>query len=282
MAISPVVDPGKQQQFDELYKSWQEVSGLTDSNSKRKATNLKNQLDDFTFNTGISQPSAGYKPPVVVQPLPPNPLSGGKPEDYAGYPTPLPGIPPIQQDPETNPALYDVLKKPLGTDTSSADAIFKDLLSNINDKAALGSQGLNDLLGQIDQDTANQVGSLKSDFLDRGLGGPGQISDIEAAGLGDLRSGAVKAKSAARLGLAQTGVNDVNSALATKYSTTADFLKNDTTEQNKRDIALGQLLQQQELERLARKAGKYKTYAPVQPDSGPNFSFPISIPLGGA
>lgn len=256
----------------------------------------------------------------------PGPVVGGTPEEFKTFPIIDPTKPGVQQDYETDPHLYDNLKAPItptqtadpnsipsfdsllksGTPANTSDQMFQDLIGKIGAPSSVDqvqsqvdSQKMQELLDQIDQDTANQKGSLKSDFLDRGLGGPAQISDIEAAGLGDLGAGAVKAKSAARLDYANSELarqkaqeDAVNAAYGAKYNAGVatdtqnkniagqgalqqqqlyeDLLKSgntteaaNTANQNTRDIALAQILQQQEQERLARLAGKYTN--PVQP-----------------
>jgi hypothetical protein len=65
-------------------------------------------------------------------------------------------------------------------------------------QSGVDSDRMKQLLAGIDTDTTNSVGSLKSDYLDRGLGGPGMISDIEANALAQARTGGDKAKAAAR------------------------------------------------------------------------------------
>lgn len=73
----------------------------------------------------------------------------------------------------------------------NTDAYFSDLLGSIGQGPTSTDQVYNeldsDLMSQIlqgiDVDTKKSVGSLKSDFADRGLSGPGMISDIEATGL---------------------------------------------------------------------------------------------------
>lgn len=273
---------------------------------------------DYLPTPNPSAVGSGYQPgsgtPPAKKPIvPPNPNTGGTPEDYKTLPVPNTNQPGIQQDYETPANMYDFLKKPIEpnagpasfadrykapTDTSSG--LFDQLLGSINSQSGANSDITKQLLDQIDQETAGQVGSLKSDFLDRGLGGPGQISDIEAAGLGDLRAGAVKAKTGAKLNLAKQNADALASAYGSRYTAgtsadaankalygqgalqdaqlSADLLKTNQGEQNKRDVALAQILQQQEIERLARKSGKYTSYAPVkQPDS-----YSISLPgVGG-
>lgn len=69
-------------------------------------------------------------------------------------------------------------------------------------QSGIDSDLMQQLLEGIDTDTRHSAGSLKSDFLDRGLGGPNQMSDIESAGLGEVYGAGDKNKSAARLDFA--------------------------------------------------------------------------------
>jgi hypothetical protein len=76
-----------------------------------------------------------------------------------------------------------------------SDAMFDDLLGQIRapsavDEVTRGMEGdlMAELLAGVDRDTESSVGSLKMDFADRGLSGPGMLSDIEAVGLGQARA----------------------------------------------------------------------------------------------
>ena len=85
------------------------------------------------------------------------------------------------------------------------DALFNDLIGNINAPSSVDqvqsqvdSDRMKQLLEGIGIDEKNVVGGTKSDFLDRGLGGPGQISDIEANALAQNRYDANRLRSGAR------------------------------------------------------------------------------------
>lgn len=89
------------------------------------------------------------------------------------------------------------------TGTSGLD--FNDLINNINAPSSvdqvqgqLDNDRLQQLLSGVDQDTANTIGSLKSDFADRGLGGPGMLSDIEGNSLAQAYGDANVTKANAR------------------------------------------------------------------------------------
>ena len=94
------------------------------------------------------------------------------------------------------------------------DQYFQDYLKTIGAPSSvdqvqksLETDLLNQTLQGIDEQTAQDIGSSKMDYLDRGLGGPGQISDIEANALAQIRSGGAKTKAGARtqLGMAEIG-----------------------------------------------------------------------------
>ena len=100
---------------------------------------------------------------------------------------------------------FSDLYKPSGTNLS--DKYFDDLLGQISTSGqssidavtkSLESEQLQQLLGEIDKDTAGQVSSIKMDALDRGIGGPGQVSDIESNAVAQAMSGGGRTKAAAR------------------------------------------------------------------------------------
>jgi len=65
-------------------------------------------------------------------------------------------------------------------------------------QSGIDSDRMKQILEGIDTDTTHSIGSLKSDFLDRGLSGPGMASDIEGSALAQAYSDANKNKTAAR------------------------------------------------------------------------------------
>ena len=112
--------------------------------------------------------------------------------------------------PQENNALINSLfssmaPSPAGDAAPSSDKYFQDLLASVAGpssteealKLAEG-QGLEQLLAEIDRGTAGDVASLRLDFLDRGIGGPGQVSDIEANAIAQLQAGGARTKSGAR------------------------------------------------------------------------------------
>ncbi len=121
------------------------------------------------------------------------------------------------KDPNTfkvDPSKYSFLTNPSSTFASTykgpnygrSDSIYNDLLGVVNApssvdqvRSGIDSETMKNLLSGIDQDTAKSVGSLKSDFLDRGLSGPGMASDIEGNALAEAYGLGDKNKSTARL-----------------------------------------------------------------------------------
>lgn len=140
---------------------------------------------------------------------------------------------------------FDFLKnlgsqyKPVGTN----DTMFNELIGKINAPSSvdqvqksIDSQSMQELLDNINTDERNTVGSTKSDFLDRGLGGPGQVSDIEANAIAQNRADANKNRTGARLSYANSELerlknkeNQVVGAYGDRYDTTN---KNLTTDAN--------------------------------------------------
>lgn len=88
----------------------------------------------------------------------------------------------------------------------TSEQLFMDLIKNIGAPSSvdevqkgLETQGLQELLRSIDDSTRQSAGSLKADFLERGLGGPAQMSNIESSGLGQVYGEGNKAKTTAAL-----------------------------------------------------------------------------------
>lgn len=111
-------------------------------------------------------------------------------------------------------------KNPLGATGSYYD----ELIKAASGRGATDTDYMKILLGDIDTDTAGAVGGLKSDFLDRGLGGPGQISDIEANALGGARTNALKEKNRTRLEFTNTNLDRQAEALKTKAAAGSSML----------------------------------------------------------
>lgn len=88
---------------------------------------------------------------------------------------------------------------------------FQDLLTNINAPSSvdevqrmLESDVYQQALAEIDRQTGQDEAAVKMNALERGLGGPGQMSDIEANALAQARAGGGRNKALARTTLAQS------------------------------------------------------------------------------
>lgn len=187
-------------------------------------------------------------------------------------PLPIRYLPTEQQDWATNPALLSFLGDQVPVDTSRADADFDALIGNINAPSSVDqvqseieSDLMKQLLETIDRDTAGEAANLKLDFLDRGLGGPGQISDIEAIGLAQVGAEGGRKKASARsnyalaeLGRVKAREEAAREAFSTRYKAGVNREQQLIGTRNQRDLALAQALLQLELDRLGRKAGKYQ------------------------
>lgn len=104
--------------------------------------------------------------------------------------------------------------KYLGPNGGMAGGAFDDWKKELTGVAG----GLQEqLLSGIDRDTNKAVGSLKMDFADRGLSGPGQMSDIEGVGLAQARGEGDRAKVTGRLGIAKM----LSDAMGERYTNAA-------------------------------------------------------------
>ncbi len=106
-----------------------------------------------------------------------------------------------------DPKRYGDPNNPLG----GADQYYQDLMkklavpSSIDEvTSGVNSDMMKNLLTGIDTDTTKAIGDNTASFADRGLAGPGQLSDIEANAAGDIRSKALLSKDNARLGFASS------------------------------------------------------------------------------
>ncbi len=90
-------------------------------------------------------------------------------------------------------------------DAGPSGQYFKDYLASVSGPStaddmqkAIEDDAVKQLLAQIDQDTEGSLASNRLDYLERGFGGPGQVSELETAGAAGIRAGGVKAKADAR------------------------------------------------------------------------------------
>lgn len=133
-----------------------------------------------------------------------------------------------------DPSKFDFLKT-LGDKTTkigSTDNLFQDLLTNIGGQNQNDTAALNNLLADIGIDEKNTVGATKSDFLDRGLGGPGQISDIEANAIAQNRSMADRTRTGARVDTVGKGLDRLATAYGQRYATGASNAATDAATYN--------------------------------------------------
>lgn len=105
---------------------------------------------------------------------------------------------------------YSNLLKPPPDLQAQSDKYFQDYLKGISAPSSveqvqqqLEGQQLQQTLQQIDEDTARQLAKTKMDFQGRGLGGPGQFSDVEAGALGAVEAEAGKTRASARTQMEQ-------------------------------------------------------------------------------
>lgn len=103
--------------------------------------------------------------------------------------------------PESQRKFSDFYKAP--EDTS--DKAFQDYLAKINApgateevRARLETEALQQILEDIDRDTAQQIADLKMQMFERGIAGPGQNSDIEQVALAQARTAGGRTKAQAR------------------------------------------------------------------------------------
>jgi hypothetical protein len=119
-----------------------------------------------------------------------------------------------------DPKRYGDVNNPLGATAGYYD----DVIKSASGRGSTDTDYMKLLLGDIDTDTANTVGGLKSDFLDRGLGGPGQISDIEANALSGARENALKEKNRTRLDFTRENLDRESAAQGAKASAASSML----------------------------------------------------------
>jgi hypothetical protein len=111
--------------------------------------------------------------------------------------TPNPFSPPdLESLKQPNPYVENLTKntKTYFDYKPQTDASFQDLVKNIGAPSSVddvrkqvNGDLMNQLLTEIDRSTNNAAASTKLDFLDRGIGGPGAISDIEANAVAQVR-----------------------------------------------------------------------------------------------
>lgn len=92
-----------------------------------------------------------------------------------------------------------------------SDSLYQSLIDSTSGPSSvdavrnqLNTEQLDQLMKGLNIDTKNTVGSLKSDFADRGLGGPGMLSDIEANALTQAYGDSNRTAAEARTKLGQS------------------------------------------------------------------------------
>jgi hypothetical protein len=123
---------------------------------------------------------------------------------------------------------------PLGSTGGLYDSIISRLTGPSSTEGVRGE--VNDetmaaLLAAIDEDTDAAAGGAKMDFAERGLGGAGRMSDIEASALGGIRTNAAKNKGNTRLAFATDRLDRLDAregqlleAMGMKASTATNML----------------------------------------------------------
>lgn len=163
-----------------------------------------------------------------------------------------------KQGPE-NPFAPPDLTQLLGLDVKNrgtgSEMAFKDLLGGINAPSSVDAvrgevedEQMKALLLGADEDIAAARGSTKMDFLDRGLGGPGQISDIEANALATLQGKGLRAKGDIRSGYALKKLDRlaeresaVRDAYKTRYNTQTDLEESNMDRELRRLLGIAEV-----------------------------------------
>ena len=103
--------------------------------------------------------------------------------------------------------------------SGDAETLFNDYLKSVTSPESYGAENdyLKQLYEDIDLQTNQALGGAKSDYLDRGLGGPGQMSDIESIGLAQVRGEGQKLKKNAATQLALDRAKRLSDAYSTRY-----------------------------------------------------------------
>lgn len=138
--------------------------------------------------------------------------------------------------------LFDQYINSIKSQGPVGESQFQDYISNINapssvDEArrSVENEQYQNALRDIGRQTESAIGSSKLDYQDRGLGGPGQMSDIEAVGLAQLRGQGAENEANARLSLYQQELDRLKareeaarSAYGSRYQTgvASDMSKN--------------------------------------------------------
>lgn len=178
-------------------------------------------------------------------------------------------------------SLFDYLKKPIADKANPlgpTDQYFQDYLGAIEAPSstdAVRSEVEGDLMRQllegIDTDTKGDVGSLKLDFADRGLAGPGQISEMEATGLAQTYGDASKRKAGVRSQYALSELDRLTKredakrgAYQTRYGMGSDLYSQLLDLENARELGYADILNARDTTRATGQAGLYNAAADRQ------------------
>jgi len=115
--------------------------------------------------------------------------------------------------------LKDYAGKAFAPVKAQSEGLFQDYLKGIKSGYSTEDEQLQNLLRDIGRETENNVGSAKLDYADRGLGGPGQGSDIEAIGLAQTRGRGQELGDEARLGVLSGREKQMADAYNQRYLT---------------------------------------------------------------
>lgn len=157
-------------------------------------------------------------------------------------------------------APLDYLRTAPSTDRSRSDSYFNDLIGNIGAPSSVDDvrrevegDRMRQIMEGLDIDTRNSVGSLKSDFADRGLSAPGVISDIEGNALAQAYSDSNRIKASTRseyagkeLDRIKEKENALRAAYGTRYGAGVEADTQDANLMNQRDLSYASLLNDRE------------------------------------
>lgn len=169
----------------------------------------------------------------------------------------LPGAP--NMDWLSDYSQFDFLKKPLTEGvTDDRERLFQDLLGSIENTPAAEAE-LNQTLEGIDLDTKQALSTVRQEALDRGLGGPGMLSEIEASGLGTVASDAARTKASARTKYGLSREQTRQKAYGDRYATGAQLYSQLLGLNTGRKDLLAQLMNQRDLARATGQSTNYGT-----------------------
>jgi len=153
--------------------------------------------------------------------------------------------------------LKDYAPKAYAPVKAESEKLFQDYLGGIKSGYSTEDAQLQSMLRDIGRETENSVASSKMDFLDRGLGGPGQMSDIEAIALAQTRGQGQELGDAARLNVLSGREKTLSDAFAKRYATGTDLGTREAEAGLDLNKFYSELLSGREKEGLAGQSGAY-------------------------